>query len=281
MLAAIANISNSKGSDLIDRTLIRLICGTLKRGAIVRTPASRTTLLRRRRRAPVNNRVIDNVRRVGHLIAISRGTVKHAPHSGLTACAKLFSRIHGLFTTAGMTGTERCSTKHFSFGIGGKHYPGYRNINFIDIRLLFLPDICSPYRIYRNRHCGSRALRVACRNGGVTRMLSLAIRTTSRFFISSTPVVHTLSTLLGIKLNCLELKRPTARLSNNRTRHVGLTARLRHARHNSALCILSRPAANLRPSSITVLVTRLGKLITANGAIVVIRRSVRITDGDS
>lgn len=79
-----------------------------------------------------------------------------------------------------------------------------------------------------------------------------------------------------MNLNCIDLNRPTAALSNNRTRHIGLTGRLRQHRANGAFCVLSRPAANLRFRSIHRLLSILRHLISTNGAILIVRRGLSI-----
>lgn len=81
--------------------------------------------------------------------------------------------------------------------------------------------------------------------------------------------------LTSIKLNCLALSQLSSALSNNRDRHVGLSASLNDGLANS-LCVLSRPSVNLRPHSAGQLVGILERLHSLNGAIVIIRRRRRI-----
>lgn len=61
-------------------------------------------------------------------------------------------------------------------------------------------------------------------------------------------------------------------LSKNRDRHVHLTARV-NSRLIGILCVLSRPDVKLRRQSGLHLVGSLGGLHSANGSIVIIRRS--------
>ncbi len=261
----IANISNSNGSDLIGTVLCRQL--TLSLGQTHAHPKRRSTLRK--------------LRRLSGIVSVSRSPVNHAPHSGPTACAKIFGSVHSLCTSATSTGVQNCSTNHFSFGIGKNHYRTYRNSNVLGVRVGFLPSMFIPYRIYRKGQCGQRALRIGCGNGSVTSMLSVAMRRKMTFFTTVPGVTHGLRALLSIKLNCIGVKRPTAALSNNRTRQIGLTARLSHRTANHAICVLSRPAANLRTTSIRRLVSILRHLISNNGAIVIVRRGLSIIGATS
>lgn len=78
--------------------------------------------------------------------------------------------------------------------------------------------------------------------------------------------------LLSMNLSCLSLGHDSIDLSNNRDRHVHLTARV-NSRLIGILCVLSRPDVNLRRHSGRHLVRSLGRLHSVNGSIVIIRRS--------
>lgn len=259
-LVYIANISNDNGSALVGRALrpvlSRGFCHSL--------------------RSPLSCSDVRKLRCVSGIIGISRSPLKQAPHSGPTACANIFSSVHGLFINLPRTGVHKCGTKHFSFGIDNKHYRTYRNGNCGYVRVGFLPSICIPYRIYRNGHCGHRALRIHFGNGSVTSILSVAVGHTIRFFRGIPRVLGGVGIVRRIKLNCVGLKRSSAALSKNRDRHMGLTARLSGHSANGALCVLSRPAAKLRFRSVHMLVGMLGGLISGKGAIVIVRRGLSI-----
>ncbi len=93
--------------------------------------------------------------------------------------------------------------------------------------------------------------------------------------------VHShLGFLVSIKLSCLSLGHSSISLSNNRDRHVHLTARV-NSRLIGMLCVLSRPDVKLRRHSGHELVGSLGSLHSAKGAIVIIRRSRRVVRGTS
>lgn len=213
---------------------------------------------------------------VSGIIGISRSPLNEAPHSGPTACAKMFSSVQGLFINLPRTGVHNCGPKHFSFGMAKKHYRTYNNGKCGAVRVGFLPSILMPYRIYRNGQCGHRALRIHCGNGSVTSMLSVAVGHTMRFFRGIPRVLGGVGILRRIKLKCVGLKRPSAALSNKRDRHIGLTARLSGHSANGAVCVLSRPAAKLRFRSVHILVGMLGGLIRGNGAILIVRRGLSI-----
>lgn len=78
--------------------------------------------------------------------------------------------------------------------------------------------------------------------------------------------------LLSMKLSCLSLGHDSIDLSNNRDRHVQLTARV-NSRLIGILCVLSRPDVKLRRQSGLHLVGSLGRLHSVNGSIVIMRRS--------
>lgn len=266
VVAYVANISNSNGSALVGHALVPLTTARLG-GTSALVTSGRSD--------------VANLRRLSGVISVSRDPVNHAPHSGPTACANIFAPIHRVFTRARRTHTHNCGTNHFDFGMGNKHYRVYRNSNLVGIRVRFLPSVCIPYSAYRNGHCGHRALRVRCGNGDVTSILSVAIRSTARFFSTVPTVCHHLRTLVSINLNCVHLNRSTPALSNNRTRHIGLTHRLTGHSAKRALCVLSRPAANLRFRSVSGLLRVLRALHSGNGAVIIVRRGLSIVGATS
>lgn len=225
-------------------------------------------------RSPLRCNSVRKLRGVSGIIGMSRSPLKHAPHSGPTACANIFSSVHGLFMKLPRTGVHNCGPKHFSFGISNKHYRTYSKGNCGAVRVGFLPSICIPYRIYRNGHCGHRALRMHFGKGSVTSILSVAVGHTIRFFRGMPRVLGGVGIVRSINLKCVGLKRSSAALSNNRDRHIGLTARLSGHSANGALCVLSRPAAKLRFRSVHILVGMLGGLMSGKGAIVIVRRGL-------
>lgn len=259
-LVYIANISNDKGSSLVGQALRpvldRRFCHSL--------------------RSPLPCGSVRKVSGISGVIGISRSPVKHSPEDGPTACANIFSSVHGLFISLPRSGIHNCGPKHFSFGISNKHYRAYGKGNCGAVRVGFLPSILIPYRRYRNGQCGQRALRIHFHKGSVTSVLSVAVGVTIRFFRGVPSVLSGIGILRSMNLNCVGLKRPSAALSNNRDRHIGLTARLTGGSANGALCILSRPAANLRFRSVQILLNILGGLISGNGAVVIVRRGLSI-----
>lgn len=257
-LIYVAKISNSNGSALIGR----LLCPNLRRRFNDGIPF------------PGSLRGLSNLGTLSGIVIVSRSPVNHAPHSGPTACANIFSIVHGLFARAVRTGTENCGTKRFSFGIGNKHYRTYNNRNIGMVRVGFLPSICIRYRIYGNTHCGHRALRIACGNGGVSSILGVATRRTLIFFRGVPRTTDHLRAVMSINLNCVHLNRATPALSNNRTRQVGLTSRLTHHSAKGALCLVSRPAAKLSFCSIRGLLSIIRHLMSGNGSILVVRRGL-------
>lgn len=265
IVAYVANISNSNGDSLVGRVLCGELTESLGHTEIV--PKGRSSVL--------------NVSRLSGIVGVSRSPVKEAPHSGPTACAKIFSRVHSLFTTATSTGTGNCGGNHFDFGIGNKQYRTYDNSKVVGVRVRFLPSMCIPYRIYGNGHCGHRALRIGCGNGDVCSMLGVAIRRTLAFFRGMPSVQEGVRALCSMKLSCVHLNRPSAALSKKRTRHVGLTARLDGHDAKGAVCVLSRPAAKLRFTSIRGLVRVLHHLSRKKGAIIIVRRGLSIVGATS
>lgn len=259
-LVIMAKIDKSNGSALVGRALrpvlSRRFCHSLG--------------------GPVPCSDVRNVRGVSGMIGMSRDPVNEAPHDGPTACANMFDSVHSLFIKLPRTGVHNCGPNEFSFGIGNNEYRTYNKGKCGAVRVGFLPSICMPYRMYRNGHCGHRALRMECGKGDVTSMLSVAVGRTMRFFRGIPRVLGGVGTLRDMKLNCVGLKRDSAALSNKRDRHIGLTARLSGHSANGALCVLSRPAANLRFRSVHVLVSMLRGLMSENGAIVVVRRGLSI-----
>lgn len=259
-LVYMAKISNDNGSALVGRALrpvlSRGFCHSL--------------------RSPLRCSSVRKLRGVSGIIGISRSPLKHAPHSGPTACAKIFSSVQDLFIKLPRTGVHNCGPNQFSFGISNNHYRTYSNGNCGAVRVGFLPSMCIPYRIYRNGHCGHRALRMHFGKGSVTSILSVAVGHTMRFFRGIPRVLGGVGAVRSMKLKCVGLKRSSAALSKNRDRHIGLTARLSGQSAKGALCVLSRPAANLRFRSVHILVKILGGLMSGNGAIVIVRRGLSI-----
>lgn len=265
VVAYVAKISNSNGDSLVGRVLCGHLTESLGQTEIV--PKGRGSVLK--------------ASRLSGIVGVSRSPVNHAPHSGPTACAKMFSRVESLFTTATSTGTGKCGGKQFDFGMGNKEYRTYDNSNVVGVRVRFLPSMCMPYRIYGNGECGERALRMGCGSGGVCSILGVAIRRTLAFFRGIPSIGEGVRALCSMKLSCVQLKRPSARLSKKRTREVGLTARLDGHDANGAVCVLSRPAANLRFTSIRGLIRVLGQLSRNNGAMIIVRRGLSIVGATS
>ncbi len=263
--AYIAKISKDNGSSLMGSVVCGILTGGLgNTGAVTNSCGS-----------------VNNVRGLSGMVGVSRTPVNEAPHSGPTACANIFGSVHRLFTSAGSTGVRNCGTKHFSFGIGNNEYRTYRNSNVLGVRVRFLPSVCMPYRIYNKAHFGHRALGMGCGNGDVCSILRVAVRRKVCFFRGVPGVREGLGALYSMKLKCMGVNRPTAALSNNRTRHIGLTARLSGHSANGAVCVLSRPAAKLRATSIRGLVRILRHFYSTNGAILIVRRGLSIVGATS
>lgn len=145
------------------------------------------------------------------------------------------------------------------------------------------------YPAYRNAQLGPRTKCIQMMKHDVSRLISLPVARLRRFFSAlrlsgrSARMTHHVLLRVGdhvhflvsIKLKCLALGQLDGSLSNNRDRHVGLTASLKDDLMND-LCVLSRPDVNLRDHSASHLVQILHRLRTLNGAIVMIRRSRRV-----
>lgn len=202
----------------------------------------------------------------GRIIVISRKPVATADHSAPTSCLNFFSRVQGLLTQRG--GRPR---DLFDFG-STKTYPVYNNGNILIARLTFVSPVIARYRTYNNIQCGERTLTYACGKEGVIRLLKLATSRTLRLFRSAEVEGH-LDMVRRIKLSCLALKRPLDALSKKRQRQVGLTGGLKG---DNDVVIVSRPAANLRESSMSGLLGLFSKVMSDKGALMIVRRGLSI-----
>lgn len=266
-LATMAKMSNSNGAAV----MLRVLVPTLRSQVSESPRPARIQLLR--------------TSNISGTRLVSTAPVNTGVHSAITACYNIRSSLQHTFTGASTTQAVNLGTKTFSCGANGLHYTAYSNAKSVPLSIRFLPSISVRYPTYRNSQCSSTVTRlglpyvskITC---SVPRLVAVAISSTVPILQSIGPVRAGLTALRRLNLNCLTLNRPAPTLSNNRTRHLGLTDRVKQGRR-STMFIFSRPAVNLRPLSIHILLRIFSRLMTGNTAIIIVRRSLSIVTGTS
>lgn len=266
-LAIISNISNSNGAAVMLRALIPTLHSTTSNAI-----------------SPDSVHLV-STSNVSGIRLVSTAPVKTGVHSAITACYNIRSSLHHTFTGASSTRGGGLGPNTFSCGANGLHYSAYSKANAVSLSIRFLPSISIAYPSYRKAQCtratsSVQLIYTSDITHSLPRLVLLDISRVVPLLSFLHPIQSGLTALRRLNLKCLALNRPAPTLSNNRTRQLGLTDRVKHKRSNS-MFIFSRPAVKLRPLSILMLLHIFSSLITSKTAIMMVRRSLSMVTGTS
>ncbi len=259
-LTAVAGVSGSGKSSLIEDVLYRALSRTLHR--------AKTT--------PGVHRAIRGIELINKVIRVDQQPLGNSPTSNPATYTGVFDLIRTLFSQLPEAKLRGYTPRRFSFNVAGGRCDDCDGNGQKCIEMHFLPDVWVECETCRGRRYNEQTLSVRYHGQSIADVLEVSCGRAVRLFENIPKVRRVLQTLCDVGLDYVKLGQPAPTLSGGEAQRVKLAAELSRPDTGRTLYLLDEPTTGLHFEDLKKLLEVLNRLVDLGNTVVVIEHNMDV-----
>ena len=213
---------------------------------------------------------------IDKVVNIDQSPIGRTPRSNPATYTGTFSPIRDLFASVPEARTRGYGPGRFSFNVKGGRCEACRGEGFIQIEMLFLPDVTVPCEVCGGKRYNREALEVKFRDKNIAEVLDMTVEQALAFFEHFPRIRGKLETLNDVGLGYIRLGQPAPTLSGGEAQRVKLATELSRRATGRTLYMLDEPTTGLSFEDVAALLRVLQRLVDMGNTIVVIEHHLDV-----
>ena len=259
-LTAIAGVSGSGKSSLIEDVLYRSLARTLHRA----------------KTNPGVHQAIRGIELINKVIRVDQQPLGNSPTSNPATYTGLFELIRTLFSQLPEAKLRGYTLRRFSFNVAGGRCDDCEGNGQKCIEMHFLPDVWVECETCRGRRYNEETLSVRYHGQSIADVLEMSCGNAVRLFENIPKVRRILQTLCDVGLDYVKLGQPAPTLSGGEAQRVKLAAELSRPDTGRTLYLLDEPTTGLHFEDLEKLLEVLNRLVDLGNTVVVIEHNMDV-----
>jgi excinuclease ABC subunit A len=259
-LTAVAGVSGSGKSSLIEDVLYNALARTLHRAAT--TPGPHDAI-----------RGLDQINKV---IRVDQQPLGNSPSSNPATYTGVFELVRQLFSQLPDAKVRGFTARRFSFNVPGGRCEACEGNGQKKIEMHFLPDVWVECEACRGRRYNEETLAVRFHGQSIADVLDMSCGRAVKLFEHIPRIRSTLQLLCDVGLDYVKLGQPAPTLSGGEAQRVKLAAELARPDTGRTLYLLDEPTTGLHFEDLAKLLDVLNRLVDLGNTVVVIEHNLDV-----
>ncbi|MGB9689596.1 excinuclease ABC subunit UvrA [Thermogutta sp.] len=189
---------------------------------------------------------------------------------------KAFDEVRKVFAQTSDAKVRGYGVSHFSFNSPEGQCPRCHGEGFLEIDMVFLPNMEIPCPDCEGKRYRQEILSVSYRGKNIAEVLHMTVREAYFFFRGEPQLQAKLRRLMDVGLDYLRLGQPMASLSSGEAQRLKLASYFSRSRKKPTLFILSEPTRGLHPHDIHQLLECFDTLLSLGHSLLVIEHNLAL-----
>ncbi|MFT6830986.1 MAG: excinuclease ABC subunit A, partial [Planctomycetota bacterium] len=259
-LTAVAGVSGSGKSTIIDRTLKRAVLRHLEREAP--DPGAHDEII--------------GLEHIDNLIAITAAPIGRTPRSNPATYTKVFGPIRDLFASFPEAKMRGYTKSRFSFNTAGGRCEECLGAGVKVMELQFLSPVTVPCSECGGRRFQEETLDVRYREHSIADILAMPVEDAVELFDDHPLIARPLRLMMDVGLGYLTLGQPSPTLSGGEAQRIKLVTHLAKRPSGHTLFLLDEPTTGLHMEDVGRLVGALQRLVDKGHTVLVIEHNLEL-----
>ena len=259
-LTAVAGVSGSGKSSLIEDVLYNSLARTLHRARLIPAPHDE----------------IRGIERINKVIRVDQQPLGNTPTSNPATYTGLFDLVRELYSQLPDAKIRGYQPRRFSFNAAGGRCEACEGNGQKRIEMHFLPDVWVECDVCRGRRYNPETLAVRFHGQSIADVLDMSCGRALKLFENIPKIRRILQTLCDVGLDYLTLGQAAPTLSGGEAQRVKLAAELSRPDTGRTLFLLDEPTTGLHFEDVAKLLDVLNRLVDLGNTVVIIEHNLDV-----
>lgn len=257
---AIAGVSGSGKSSLINETLVSILMKKIYKSKVVPLPFEE----------------VHGLENIDKVIEIDQSPIGRTPRSNPATYTGVFTYIRDLFAQLPEAKMRGYSTGRFSFNVSGGRCEECQGDGLKKIEMNFLPDVYVECDVCHGKRYNRETLEVLYKTKSISDVLEMTVEEALGFFEDLPRIKRKIQSIYDVGLGYITLGQQATTLSGGEAQRVKLATELSKVGTGKTLYVLDEPTTGLHFEDVRILLGVLNKLVEKGNTVVVVEHNLDV-----